>query len=179
MAKKNSKPLTPGQKSFFAKIFPLIFVAVGIATLIFVSKGIALGKASLGWPETEGKILSSKVGSRRSSKNKSTRYSPKISYQYSVNEQDFTGNKIRIGGISSTNHRKANTYVKRYPAGKAVAVYYDPQDPATALLESGIGTHVYVALGSGVAFTLAGIAMFIFLPIAIKKQDQLDALAEH
>jgi hypothetical protein len=91
------------------------------------------------WQPASGRILSSTVVRRRSSRGGSTSY-PAIVYEYNVGGMNYQGQKItpglRWGGSGS------GKVVARYPAGSAVTVYYDPNNPADAVLERSVNTIV-------------------------------------
>jgi hypothetical protein len=84
------------------------------------------------WSSTMGSVSNSYLERRRSSKGGSTNY-PVVQYSYSVNGQPFQGSKIAPGmEVGGTG---AGKVVERYPAGAQVMVFYDPQNPADAVLE--------------------------------------------
>lgn len=187
MRRKESTPLTPGQKFFFTRIFPLIFVVAGIAGLYFGVKAISKAKESLDWPAVKGKIISSSV--ERSTRRESTRrskgrsrtriyYHANISYEYSVDGKDYEGSQVRFGGTSSQNSGRVNSIVKEFPAGKEISVYYEPENPSESILIKGVNPRLYAGAGTGGLFMVIGIAMAIFLPIAAKKQEEKDGVCD-
>ena len=55
----------------------------------------------------------------------------------------------------------AGEIVNRYPTGKKVKVFYNPQDLKVAVLEPGVSTSSYLFLGFGILFTLMGLIFLI------------------
>jgi hypothetical protein len=85
-----------------------------------------------GWPSTMGTVLMSTLEWRRGSKGGSVAY-PAVQYSYQVGGQVFQGRKIAPGmEVGGTG---AGKVVERYPAGAQVMVFYDPNNPADAVLE--------------------------------------------
>ncbi len=77
-------------------------------------------------------------------------YRPHIEYDYQVAGQPHHGTVRRYGemGVSGSGaHRSVQQIVDQYPVGRQVPVYYDPQAPATAVLERGLnGTELFLAM---------------------------------
>lgn len=97
------------------------------------------GKASKSWIETRGKILSStaiysnSIGSYL-----------KVTYSYTINGKDYTGNKFKYGGKHFLWQDTAGQFVREtLPKGTEVSVYYNPQRPEQAVIEQGIGVDCY------------------------------------
>jgi len=132
---------------------PFILVVV---LLVF---GVVLGgvgfmryttaRASAEWPTVNGTVTSSRVQTtRRDGKNE---YMPRVQYSYVVDGQSFSGTRITASDEYQKNRGSADDILGRYPSGTAVTVFYDPQDPARAVLEQGLPGNVKVLLGAGVA----------------------------
>lgn len=73
-----------------------------------------------------------------------------ILYEYEVNGITYTSNRVLYGYTGSSNRDYAEYYVRQYPEGKNVLVYYDPFRPEESALdpfsrEYGI---FYASLGS-------------------------------
>jgi hypothetical protein len=110
-----------------------------------------LGAAKVrSWQPASGRILSSTVVRRR--RNKSSANYPVIVYEYSVGGMNYQGQKITPGLTWSGS--VASKAVARYPAGADVTVYYDPKNPADAVLERNVTSMVA---------WLAGILVFVNL----------------
>ncbi len=131
-----------------------------------VWKKFALGRAverSLGWPHTEGEITRSNISmedSNTSWDNPQKTFKANIQYRYKVGRGRYTNNKICIGGQLQLSLRgKSENYCSQYPVGKAVPVYYNPDNPAEAVLERREETSgLYLLIG-----LVFGIIGFLFL----------------
>lgn len=84
----------------------------------------------------EGIIVSS---STYTSKSKRTvYYHYNIEYEFNVNGRYYLSNEITFSGEYSTHEEETQGYIREYPIGKKVIVYYDPQDPNFSVLEPDI-----------------------------------------
>ena len=114
-----------GIVSFVFLLLNVIFLGI----LFFMRRKMA---AVSQWPSTLGMISNSYL-ERRSSDNGSTNY-PVVHYSYHVGGQAYQGMKIAPGPeVGGTG---AGKIVARYPAGAQVMVFYNPQNPAEAVLET-------------------------------------------
>lgn len=117
---------------------PGIFVIV-----VFILNAVILGvifftqrkmNAISEWSQIMGTVLMSTTQSRRNSDGSGgyTSY-PVVMYSYQAGGQTHQGNTIapgpQVGGSG------AGKVVARYPIGSQVVVYYNPQNPAEAVLE--------------------------------------------
>lgn len=65
-----------------------------------------------------------------------TMYGVNLAYTYAVGGNDLTGTRVDwVDGIKTSYPGPARKLVEKYPVGQLVNVYYDPADPATAMLE--------------------------------------------
>jgi hypothetical protein len=110
------------------------------------------------WPTVGGVIVRSEIeahdstaSSDGSKKSEAVQYS-KIAYQYQVGGQSHKNSRISFSSSSGN----ANQIVARYPKGKSVQVYYNPDKPKQAVLIPGgdgfnivpyIFSTVFVVLG--------------------------------
>jgi hypothetical protein len=89
------------------------------------------------YPSTDGTILSSEVTRHRGSKGGTT-YGVEVSYKYSVNGIEYTGNRYRYYKFSSSDSAWAYNVVNRLLRGAQTRVYYDPRNPENAVLATGL-----------------------------------------
>jgi hypothetical protein len=86
-------------------------------------------------------------------------YSPRVSYDYTALGQRYTGNKISFGFTKAHNtHRSAEAELTRYPVGSQVTVFYNPANPAEAVLERKAGNSVLATI-LGAAFILLSLCI--------------------
>jgi len=147
------------------KIFFLIFLISGIVTLFCAIGSLEKAKTSENWPTTEGQVVSSDIVTgidwRRTGKDRRTytTYKPIVLYEYSVNDTKYSSNMVSfVGEDESEMQGHARRIVNRYPPGKKVIVYYNPDNPKEAVLETGVSPITYVAtLVMGIAFCAVGL----------------------
>ncbi len=118
----------------------LIIVVGAILFVLVVLNAIFLGilyfmrrKVSQvsGWPSTQGVITASTVEAR-ASEDGYTDY-PVVRYSYQVGGQAHKGSRIAPG--MEVGGSGARSVAARYAMGASVTVYYNPQNPADAVLE--------------------------------------------
>ena len=118
--------LTVGIIGFVFLILNVIFLAV----LFFTRRRMAAVRQ---WPSTMGTVNTSYLERRSSSEGGYTNY-PVVHYSYQVSGQAHQGTKIAPGmEVGGTG---AGKVVARYPAGAQVMVFYNPQNPSDAVLET-------------------------------------------
>jgi hypothetical protein len=121
----------------------LLIVVGSIVLVVLVLNAIFLGiifstrrkmAAVSQWPSTLGTVSMSTLEQRRSSDNNGYTNYPVVQYSYQVGGQLYQGMKIapgmEVGGSGAGN------VVARYPAGAQVMVFYNPQNPSDAVLET-------------------------------------------
>lgn len=128
----------------FLVVFGLFWSAITGLFLVLVVHGIVKQLEATSFARTDGIV--DKVEETISRGSKSTTYGVKIVYHYTVNGQRYSGDKLRFGQ-SSSSHKWAQGMVQRFAAGTHPPVYYNPADPAEAVLIPGIqGEDLFLAL---------------------------------
>lgn len=107
------------------------FVISAILLGIIVASQIGARKAA-SWPSTIGTVVMSDLEARHGSKGHYVNY-PVVVYQYRVGGASYESRKVSPG--MEWGGTGAGKVVERYPAGSQVTVYYNPDNPAEALLE--------------------------------------------
>lgn len=156
--------------SFAVKWGPRMFMLAGILFIVIGSKNIYQAYKSSSWPSVQGRIISSEIKShsrtyRDTTTNREkneTVYDAHINYGYVINGITYSNDDVKIGGIIQTNTTIwARKLLDKYPQGKVVNVYYNPEDPSQSVLEKGLQLSTW-------SFSALGLAIFIF-GIYIKK----------
>jgi len=91
--------------------------------------------SSQNYPTTDGVVTHSEVEQRAGGKH--VEYSPNVQYRYAVAGKTFTGHRYRFGEVYALEGL-AHQIVAGHPVGKHVPVYYNPGNPADALLRPGL-----------------------------------------
>jgi len=132
-----------------------IFVLVGLLLCAVWFMLRKKAQASLQWPSSRGRVISSAVNRRQDSDGNQTEEALVV-YEYLVGGATLQGKRIAFGGSGAGGARKS---VERYPAGATVDVYYDPEKPASAVLERSAGSATFVLLLVGGVFAIIGIVL--------------------
>lgn len=147
------------------------FAAVGLPMVWLALRVFAQDRAIRGWPRAPGVITSSSVSSRTERSRDEdgqfydrTVHEAVVRYTYTVDGVTREGTRLSREG-SSTSQAGARRHVDAYPPRKAVEVFHDPSDPATAYLEASTSTGAIVLAAFGglwlaLAALLVGLALF-------------------
>lgn len=123
----------------------LSLMCVGI--ILWISGELFESALGYTWPQVTGKVVSSEVRSTlmETTKTKYLAYWPEVQYEYKVGTVRYSGNRVRFTqhGMDEAESKRV---VTQYPVGKAVPVYYNPNDPEAAVLEKGIYWRMLVVL---------------------------------
>ena len=148
-------------------LFAVGFVALAIHLHVLAS-------AAHEWSSTTGVVMTSYVrrtgaGNAGEAGDTDT-YSPVVKYEYRVGSDPYTGSKIGFGDFFY-NWYSSKSRVQAFPKGSNVTVYFDPQDPSSAVLDRTYPS-VAIAMLIGIAFLF--LIGAVFLPKLM--QVAMDAL---
>ncbi len=166
-------PLAKATTLLFGRIVPASFALAGALFLVTGIRHLNRSWTSEAWSSVTGMIVSSDVQtiSRRDSDGHSdTNYRVVVRYTYNVLDEEYIGTRIRFGAISYNKNSTAQEEERRYPAGKRVEVFYDPENPSTAVLIKGAGGGVWLSIGLGSVFVVIGTILFFYLPRTMAKR---------
>lgn len=144
----------------------LLFAAGGTGYYLYASSRIA---SAADWPTAQGQVVDSLIDSetRRSGSGSSRRetqvWIARITYRYEAGGQSLTGNRIWLTAQTDfSTPEAARSFIAAYPPGGAVAVHYDPANPADAalIIESKLWP-ILILAGVGGVLILLG----LFLPL--------------
>lgn len=160
-----------------------VFFLVGAGLGLFLGlPTISDAKASKSWPKVDGIVIESRVEMRRSSggangRNNGPTYKAIVVYDYKVDDQPHSCDRIWFGSdISTSNRGQMRDTVKQYPEGKTIQVYYDPENPSEAVLQPGAFFSSYFMVIFGGVFAFVG---GIILLVAIFGMGRKPADANH
>ena len=131
-----------------------LFTLGGLVTVVWGAIIIARARNTARWPAATGTIEESAIASEDDD------LLPHIVFRYAVNGSDYRRTLEFPGGITPTREFSAE-YLRKYPAGAAVSVYYDPRDPARATLEPGLARGDWLVLAFGLGASLLGVVMLV------------------
>ena len=115
---------------FIFLLFNVIFLGV-----IFTAQKDAAAVTK--WPTTTGTVLMSTLESRRTNNGRHAQY-PVVLYSYQASGRTYQGNRIAPGPeVGGTGAPKR---LAGYETGSQVTVYYNPNDPSDAVLETTVSS---------------------------------------
>ncbi|MEQ1862530.1 MAG: DUF3592 domain-containing protein [Chthoniobacteraceae bacterium] len=148
-----------------------IFAIVGGVLFYFLTlRTMKLYFDARSWPETPCTIVSSSVGSHRSTSNgkTSTTYSVDIVYSYVVGRREYRSDRYGImGGSSSGRAGKAAVVARHRPGTKAVC-FVNPNDPTDALLNRELSGVMFIGLLPAVFLLIGVIGLFATVRTMLK-----------
>lgn len=127
--------------------FALVTFGGGIALIVAGLRSRKKAEASQSWPSTVGEIVQAevKVGTDREIvigadtdeiPDVKHYYYPTVEYTYQVGGTQYSSKQIAFGGtVGYSSRAKAQAQLNKYPVGKQVTVYYNPEKPSEAVLE--------------------------------------------
>jgi hypothetical protein len=116
------------------------FIALGLLSIVMAAwlfnyqrKQRAMAEASKQWPSTDGTITASYIGTRTTdAEGLGETAVANVSYSYRAGGKDYHSNRVVWGG--NLEGGKVQAFVGANPVGGRVTVYYDPQNPESAIL---------------------------------------------
>ncbi|MCB8965292.1 MAG: DUF3592 domain-containing protein [Chloroflexota bacterium] len=120
------------------KLLVLLLFSLFLAAIFHT---IYWGNRSKAWPSTKGRITNSKIVTHMGNA-----HGPRVGYQYIVNGSMYESNRIAFGFVGGFIRTLSGGYIKQYPKGKPVRVFYNPNKPEMATLEVGVTLETYIWL---------------------------------
>lgn len=142
-------------------VYAMLLAPVGLIVFAAVYKYLEVRAAS-DWPSTPGKVVISKPevrqvkvidGDRKKGHRFEERNFANVTYEYSIAGQVYRCNRVTIGEDRG-NFEVAET-IARYPVGKPVTVYYNPNKRSEAVLERDMPQGMWGCIGWMVAISVA------------------------
>lgn len=155
-----ARQLTTPQMFLTSVVFAIWIVIGSIGTVAYFQQILPF-RGSESWPSTAGKVVSTDVRISTSRKG-SHSYFPQVNYSYRVNGMDYTSDRQRINSPKMGTPAEAEAYLRDYPTGKQLKVYYDPGLPEQSLLQPGIQTVDYAIALLPAGTTLLGLIGWLF-----------------
>ncbi len=133
------------------RLFAFLFLILGMwALLVGFSMGIE-GWQARKWPVTKGRIIISRVREWRTpGKIRIARLCLDMDYLYMVGDKVLEGHRLNSGWRCFASEGHIKKVLEKYPSGKKVSVFYNPNSPEKSLLEPGISWSVLFLIGIGI-----------------------------
>lgn len=152
-------------RSWLLVIFGLPFFAVGFYFLITTAHSLYDVVRMASWPQTQGSLTSASL--RSSTSDNTTTYHAAAQYRYWVGGVEYTGSRVAIHGggdnVGEFQQRLGSQLELMYSNQEPVSVYYNPGDPADAILNRDMRWEM---LGFKMIFVIvfggAGLGLMIF-----------------
>ncbi len=143
----------------FGLIFGITFAICGLVAIMVGRSMSEQDRAIAGWPRAPGTITTSHVEKVQNSIKDNRGFyrtitvpAPILKYTYTANGRELEGTQVSRYDMAFTPEP-----LSRYPLGKAVSVYYDPDAPTTAYLEAPRSPAAKLFAIIGYVFVLLGI----------------------
>ncbi len=127
-----AKELTGWAGVIGAGVFTLLWSAFTLFMDLMLTLDISARGDTLRFVAVEGTVSSCEI--KTEDRDDEQRWVD-IEYHYLVDNISYSGNQICIGGLR--NNAAMSKFVAEHPVGTTVPVYYDPDNPATAVLMPG------------------------------------------
>jgi len=129
---------------------------------------IALAIHSSNWPTAPGVIVESEPGQIYTNSSSRPVWVPRVLYAFSTSDFKYENDQIAFGDLSIRNDEDSvKVFLKDYPKGKSVLVYFNPKSPADSVLIPG----TRAATWSGLIFCLVFLLGVACIFRAVSKQD--------
>jgi hypothetical protein len=115
----------------------LLFAAMGLGMLGYMTFSAWHSHASLSWPVAEGRVVSAEVVTHTAGANsRNSSYVPKVGYEYTAAGRRYTDERLAFG-FGNRSPEAAQRLARRFKALRRVRVYYDPAEPDRSVLMPG------------------------------------------
>ena len=147
-------------------IIQVFFIAWTIVGMVMITKGlmeVKLAYESNKWNNTEGQIAHSDIKISQDSDGNKTNYQPVVKFDYKVVGKSLQGDRVVFGTVVSVDYNASLRIVQKYPRGKQIPVFYDPDNPHNSVLEAGLTKKSFIKVTGGFfLFTLCAGFVILF-----------------
>jgi hypothetical protein len=157
----------------FGVAIALLFITQGLIRLSRFVIWLFQWRRCQNWPRTTGIVIRSSLksmlvprGGRKSlnldgSARLMTAFSPRIVYEYHINGETFQSKQLFLGENFPLAFSMADEFVEKFPKGKKVIVFYDPERPGFSILERGRTKELFGNLGGALLLLIFGFGFLI------------------
>ncbi|HEX2854563.1 MAG TPA: DUF3592 domain-containing protein [Opitutaceae bacterium] len=122
--------------SRFIVVFAFFWTALVLLFDVFTISGLVNQWRSRTFLPVGARILSSEV--KTSSGSDDTTHLAQVRYEFQVDGRRYEADRVRFGEMSNSDQSRARSVVRAHPAGSIRNAYYNPANPAEAVLYRGI-----------------------------------------
>lgn len=140
----------------------VVMVILGLALTFLGFTKFKKATDSKSWPVTTGLITNSEVSG-------AIKYYPSITYTYTVDSVVYNSTSISNMNFSTKNRSVVEEFLKKYPSGAEIKVYYNGSEPSRSLLEPGLNTGHFLLLAFGILILIIPVFLVIFMKVDIRK----------
>jgi len=131
----------------------------GIGFIVASIYNISFAMKSENWPTTEANILN--VDIEKVSMKAGYQYEIKILYEYYIENKRYISNRYSFGESETSDKYKIEKLVNKLKGQKNITVFYNPNDPNTSVIETGMQWRHWKILFFSVLFL--GLGIFFFM----------------
>ncbi|MGA3142773.1 MAG: DUF3592 domain-containing protein [Verrucomicrobiota bacterium] len=132
-----------------------LFGLIGLLAFTYGARKFVLGWQSPHWLRTDGIIRSAKMTHEGGGRVGYT-YGANVFYEYRVGGSNYTSTRVCFGDYTSGDAAHARNILARYQPDAKITVFYDPDKPERAVLETGVHGGMWLGLGIGALFLVFG-----------------------
>ena len=121
-----------------------IFYLIGFGIL---SKGLYdfyKANSAKSWSETKATLIDSEIVEK--SDDDGCTYKIKLEYIYSVHGKEYTNSRLAYGYSGSSSKSDQNAILNKIKSGKAFIIKYDPMNPKSSVVTTGITKSILLTL---------------------------------
>jgi hypothetical protein len=175
LARDKSKPtrrLRSGGSTLFILLFGLFWCSI-VTVFDFVIIGPFLKQVrSASFQSAPARITkASQVSSYSSGKHRTRTFGVEFEYEYTVGGTNYPGRLYTFDTSKSSDRRWVEDALREFPAGTERVAYYDPENPAVAILQRGISGADITRLMFITPFNLIGLGLLAY-PISSWRQSR-------
>jgi hypothetical protein len=160
---------------WFVWLVPAAFVALGGAFAVQVVRLRRQARACARWPVAAGKILATHRDIQLIERNEDRRgnsrsepydtfFGATVSYAYQVSGRDYRSTRLYVGRpVLSGSAKRAEAIIAKYLPGACVSVFYNPANPAEAMLEPLNFANANLALMVAIGFAGPGLLVLFLM----------------
>lgn len=144
------------------RIGGIVILIAGFLVAVYGTPEVLLARKSGNWPTVPGTVVSSDVDSSHVGRGR-LKYWPEVEYEYLVDGELFEGDRISHAQVRliGTYLGGATQTADHYRVGREVKVAYDPDNPASSVLEPGFDSKLLAVLIFGSVMMLCGVIMLV------------------